>query len=138
MEWHFATWRVFMKNMTKTVLAILLLGSFSVVNADAVQVWECTLHDGKSRADLMKVSSDWLAAVKGMKGGAEMRVYHEFPLAANPGSGGFNFVMIAPDPESWGAFQGGYDGSAAAKADEAWDQVADCEGSSLWDSVKVD
>jgi hypothetical protein len=127
-----------MKNITKWVLASLLLGSFSVVNADVVQVWNCTLKDGKTDADLAKVSSDWLAAAKSMKGGEEMKVYHDFPLVASSGAGGFNFVMIAPNPEAWGVFQGGYDASAAAKADEAWNAVADCSGSSLWNSVKVD
>jgi hypothetical protein len=115
----------------------LLLGSFSAANAEVVQVWTCTLKDGKSNADLAKVSSDWLAAVRGMKGGAEINVYHEFPLAATPGADGFNFIMEAPDPEAWGALMGGYNGSAAAKADDAWDQVASCSGSSLWNSVKI-
>jgi len=126
-----------MKNITKWILVPLLLGSFSAANADVVQVWTCTLKEGKTDAELAKVSSDWLAAVKGTKGGAEMKAYNEFPMAATTGPGGFNFVMVAPDPEAWGVFMGGYDGSAASKADEAWNQVASCSGSSLWNSTKV-
>jgi hypothetical protein len=132
-----ATRRVFMKNMTKTIIGALLLGAFNYANADVVQVWECTLHDGKTGAELEKVSSAWLAAAKGMKGGSELKVYHEMPLAANAGEGGFNFVLTAPDAAIWGTFWNGYGGSAASKADEDWDKVADCSGSSLWNSAEV-
>ena len=126
-----------MKTMTKTILAILILGSFAVANAGVVQVWECTLHDGKTEADVMKVSSAWLAAAKSMKGGEGLKVYHDFPLAANAGNGRFNFIMIAPDVENWGVFMGGYQGSTASKADEDWGDVAACSGSTLWTSDEV-
>jgi hypothetical protein len=86
----------------------------------------------------MKVSSAWLAAAKGMKGGDKLKVFHDFPLAATAGEGGFSFVMIAPDTDTWGAFMGGYENSAAAKADTGWNEVATCKGSSLWNSVKVE
>ena len=126
-----------MKNMTRMILTVLLLVGFSCASADVVQVWQCTLHDGKSGADLEKVSSAWLAAAKSMQGGSDLKVYHEFPLAANAGQGGFNFVLVAPDAATWGTFWNNYGGSAASKADADWDDVADCSGSSLWNSNAV-
>ena len=126
-----------MKTIKKTILVLMLLGLNVSANADVVQVWKCTLHDGKTPDDVMKASSAWLAAAKSMKGGGELKVYHEFPLAASPGPDGFNFVMIAPDAESWGVFSGGYESSAASKADEAWGEAAQCSGSSLWNSTRV-
>ena len=72
-----------------------------------------------------------------MKGGADLKAYHEFPMAAQAGQGGFNFVLIAPDAATWGEFWNNYGGSDAAKADEAWDKVAACSGSSLWNSNAV-
>ena len=126
-----------MKTIKKTILVLILLGLYANANADVVQVWKCTLHDGKTSDDVIKASSAWLAAAKTMKGGGELKVYVEFPLAASPGPDGFNFVTIAPDAESWGVFQGGYESSAAAKADEAWYEAAQCSGSSLWNSTKV-
>ena len=126
-----------MKTMMKAIFALVILGSFTAANAGVVQVWECTLKEGKTASDVTKVSSAWLAAAKGMNGGEKMEVYHEFPLAAEAGSGRFNFVMILPDPESWGVFMGGYQGSAASKSDQEWDEVAGCSGSSLWNSVQV-
>jgi hypothetical protein len=126
-----------MKNMTRMVLCAALLGAFSYANADVVQVWECSMKDGKTGADLEAASSAWLAAARGMKGGSELKVYHEMPLAANAGQGGFNFVLVAPDAATWGTFMAGYGGSAADKADQDWDKVADCSGSSLWNSNAV-
>lgn len=127
-----------MRNIMKSILAISILGFLATANAGVVQVWECTLKEGKSTEDLMKVSAAWMAAAKSMKGGEKLEAYHDFPLAAEAGSGRFNFVMIAPDAESWGVFMGGYDGSSASKADEDWNKVAACSGSSLWSSVKVE
>lgn len=126
-----------MKNIKRAVLGALLLGAFNCAGADVVQVWKCTLHDGKSGAEVEKASSAWLAAARAMQGGSELRVYHEFPLAADAGQGGFNFVLVAPDAATWGAFWNNYDRSAAARADADWDAVASCSGSSLWNSNAV-
>lgn len=127
-----------MKRLVKTALVVLVSSLFGTAGADVVQVWECSLHDGKTEADIMKASSAWLAAARNTKGGDELEAYHEFPLAADAGSGGFNFVLIAPNPETWGVFMGAYPGSEAAAADDAWSDVAECSGSSLWNSVEVE
>ncbi len=127
-----------MNIMLKTILATFMLGSFSIANADVVQVWQCKLLDGKTEADVMKASSAWLAAHKTKKGGEELKAYHDSPLAANVGDGSFNFVMILPDPETWGVFVGGDHSSAASETDDAWNEVASCKGSTLWNSDKVE
>jgi hypothetical protein len=127
-----------MNMMIKTILATFILSSFGIANANVVHVWQCKLHDGKTEADAMKVSSAWLATHKSMKGGSEIKVYHEFPLVANVVDGSFNWVMIAPNAETWGAFEGGSHSTAASEADNAWNEVASCNGSTLWNSVKVE
>jgi len=123
--------------MTKMMLAALLLGVFSCANAAVVQVWRCTAHQGKSDVDLEKASSTWLAAAKSMKGGENLEVYHSYPMAADAGQRGFEFVMLAPDAATWGTFWNDYDSSAAAKADAAWNDVASCSGSELWNSKAI-
>ena len=95
-----------MKTIKRTISVLILLGLCASANADVVQVYKCTLNDGKTSDDVIKASSAWLTAAKSMKGGGELKVYVEFPLAASPGPDGFNFVMIAPDAESWGSFPG--------------------------------
>ena len=53
-------------------------------------------------------------------------------------SPGFNFVVITPNFEDWGKLTEAYPGSASQKADEAWGEVAECKGNSLWSSEKIE
>jgi hypothetical protein len=126
-----------MKTIIKAIMAAILLAAFATANAAVVQVWTCTAHDGKTNADIEQASAAWLAAAKTMKGGENLEVYHSYPIAANAGGGDFEFVLIAPDPGTWGVFMNGYNGSAASDADVAWNSVASCSGSSMWNSVAI-
>lgn len=103
-----------------------------------VQLWNCKLNDGKTAADLEAVSSAWLKAAKSMEGGAVLKAFLEFPIAAPVGDGSFTFVLVAADTKTWGVFNNDYPDSPAGKADEAWGEVATCSGSSLWGSVEVE
>ena len=123
--------------VTSAVLSMILFAGSAFADS-VVQVWHCTLNDGKSGEDVVAVSEAWLKAAKTMAGGANLEVYIEFPLAASPGAGGFSFVLVAADVKTWGLFNNDYDGSPAAKADEAWDEVADCSGSDLWESIEIE
>ena len=123
--------------VTSAVLSMILLAGSAFADS-VVQVWHCTLNDGKSGDDVIVVSEAWLKAAKTMEGGAGLEVYIEFPIAATPGAGGFNFVLVAADAKTWGLFMNDYDDSPAAKADETWDEVADCSGSDLWQSIEIE
>ena len=120
-------------------VAVLMLSFPASVSADnVVQIWSCQLNDGMQGTDAGAVSSVWLKAAKSMKGGKDLKVFVDFPLAAPAGDGSFNFVLIAPDVKTWGEFNNGYDGSAAQKADEKFADVAACSGSSLWQSIAIE
>jgi hypothetical protein len=127
-----------MKNGMVGSLAALLMMLFTTSSyADVRQVWTCKLNDGKTGADLVKVSSSWLKAAKTMDGGKDLEVRLNFPLAASVGDGGFTFVLIAADAKTWGIFYTNYVDSPAAKADVEWGAVASCSSSALWNSVKM-
>ncbi len=126
-----------MKSITRILLFALFMGSFSLANAAAVQVWKCELKDGKTFDELRPLSSAWLAATKSMEGGEGIEAFHEYPVVTNAGDGGFNFVVILPDLEIWGKLAKAYPGSASQKADEAWSEVAACKGNSLWTSELI-
>jgi len=121
-----------------TIISILMTVAISAYAESAVQIWACTLEDGKTPQDAEAVTSAWLKAAKGQKGGEKMKVFLEFPVAANVGGGNFNFVLVTPSFDEWGAFNGAYEGSAAAKADEDFGDVATCTSSYLWASVEVE
>ena len=121
-----------MKTMMETILALSVFASCSVAHAGVVQVWYCTLNEGKTVEEVTEASSDWIAAAKTVKGGDKLEIYHEFPLAADAETGRFNFIMIAPDARTWGDFMDGYRNSEARKADDDWGEVATCSGGALW------
>jgi hypothetical protein len=127
-----------MKSIIKFLIAALFAGSFSLANADVVEIWQCQLRDGKTVDDLRTASSAWMKAVKSMEGGAEVQAYHNFSVVAYDGENDFNFISITPDLAVWGKLANAYPGSAAQKADEAWGEVAECKGNSLWNSEKIE
>ena len=118
--------------------AALLFLLANTADARVLQVWNCSLNEGKTGAEVEKVSADWLKAVHTMESGKKFEVYLNYPMTGDADEGSFLFVLIAPDWASWGAFEDSYEDSAASKTDEAWNAVADCSGSSLWNSVKME
>lgn len=129
--------------MTKRLLiaiaaAAAVMLSATPAMASMVHVWSCNMNEGKTPADVQKVSSDWIKAAKSMEGGTDLELYLNFPIAAEAADGEFMFVLIVPDGKTWGTFMDGYEGSAASRADAAWSAVAGCSKSSLWGSVKIE
>lgn len=118
--------------------ALVFLLAAPVYADSIVHIWSCTLEEGKTPSDAVDVSKAWLKAAQGMKGGKDIEVYLEAPIAANVGDGSFNFVLIIPDATTWGVFNDAYENSTAAEADEAFAQVAGCSSSSLWESIKIE
>jgi len=129
-----------MRNTIYRVLAVMLLGliAIPVQAANVLHIWQCTANEGKTLADVDVVSLAWLKAARGMKGGEKFDVYIDTPIAAQAGGNRFDFVLIAPSFDSWGVFNQGYEGSAAQKADQAFGDVAECQGSSIWESRKME
>ena len=125
--------------MNKVLIAILLMGFTTIIQASNVlQIWTCATHEGKTWADIEAVSAAWLKAARSMKGGDQLDVYLDVPIAASEGGGSFDFVLIAPSFATWGVFTDGYEGSPAQKADEDFAKVSSCSGSSIWLSTKVE
>ena len=119
--------------------ALLIFSIATSAAADnIVHIWNCNLNDGKNGDDVVVASAAWLKAAKSMKGGKDLEVFVEFPIAARAGDGGFSFVLIVADAKTWGVFNNDYADSPVAKADEAWAEVAACSESSLWQSVKIE
>ncbi len=125
--------------MNKVLIAILLMGLTTVAQASNVlQIWLCTTNEGKTMADIEVLSAAWLKAARSMKGGDQLDVYLDTPIASSEVGDNFDFVLVAPSFETWGVFQDGYEGSPAQKADEDWFKVASCSSSSIWSSTKVE
>ena len=126
-----------MKKLLVALSAVTLLFSSAVSSASILHIWTCSLIGEHTTEDLERVSADWLEAARSMDGGADLRVYIDYPMAANAGFDDFSWVLEAPDAATWGVFMNGYDSSAAEEADEAWEEVATCSSSAIWNSTEV-
>jgi hypothetical protein len=122
----------------RSLALIPLLALSPVASADSIiESWTCTLKEGKTLEELVNVSSQWLKAARTMSGGDQTKVNLMIPMVPSDGTGKFQFIAAVPDTSVWGAFNKDYEGSPAAKVDEAWSQVADCSSNSLWASVEI-
>ena len=128
------------KNLIATCSALVLALISATASADSViQIWECELNDGKTGADLQAASSAWLKVAKGMDGGADLKVYHEYRIAADVGDNGFTFILVAPDLKTWATWYDGEDPDGEMEeANAAWEEVAACANASLWSSEEVE
>lgn len=128
-----------MKTKLTTLLCGAVLFSYSLVaQADSVvQLWDCELREGKTRAELMEVSVAWINAVKAMDGAEEFEAYIEYPIVAG-NVNGFTFVMVVGSAAEWGVYEDAYPGSRAEEIDQDWKEVAECSSSSLWVSAKIE
>lgn len=129
--------------MNKTILGSICAISTFVFAVPAfadpiLHIWSCKLNEGKTGDQLMEVTKAWLDAAKSMDGGENLELTLEFPIATNTGDGTFNFVLAAPNTQTWGLFMNEYETSPAAEVDQAWSEVATCSDSSIWNSVEIE
>ncbi len=102
-------------------------------------VWSCEIVAGKSLADVRAVSEQWLKAARTMKGGDQLKLYVNVPIVVEDSANRFDFALLAPSLEAWGAFYDGYSAnSPVGKADADFAGVATCSGSTLWESIKIE
>jgi hypothetical protein len=101
--------------------------------------WSCELVAGKTVEDVRAVSLAWLNAAKSMKGGDQLELYINLPIVVEESANRFDFVLLAPSLEAWGAFYDGYsESSPVGKADVDFAGVAACSGSTLWESIRIE
>jgi len=128
--------------MNKKIVS-LLGGLFSVAIAGAVhaddmlQLWNCELNEGKTRAELREVSVAWTEAARTIEGADGLRAYLNYAVSGNVGDGEFTFVLVLDSATAWGRFEDGYEDSAAADVDDAWGEVASCSKSRILTSVPL-
>jgi hypothetical protein len=137
-EWSRAMKRTeVMKRTANAVWLVAFVFGATNVAADVRHTFACTIRDGAAIADVFIRSADWLRAARSQQGGQNMKVQLEFPLAAEAGYRGFNYVVISANLAGWGEFYDNYANSPAAAADGPWEEVALCTKSVLYDAFDV-
>lgn len=104
----------------------------------AVHILNCEQDEETSDQQVEAMAAGWIKAVKGVKGGENLELYLNFPVAAKAGEVDFLMVVIAPSFAEWGTFMDNYAGSAAEKFDDKHTDDVDCGDGSLWESVKIE
>ena len=128
----------------KKIIATLVISVSYLIAAPAfadniIQIWACQLNDGKTGADAVEVSSTWLDSAKKIEGGEDFNVLLRFPIAASAGDDDFRFVLVVADAKTWGVWvDNSTDDANLAEANDAWNEVASCSGSSMWAGVPIE
>jgi hypothetical protein len=121
------------------VCVLLLAAGPAFAGGEVVQMWKCEMDDDASEAQVMEGAQKWLAAAKKIKGAENLEAYVYFPVAVNAtGEMDAMFVVQAPTFKEWAALWDGYEGSEAAKVENANNELVVCPDSVLWESMKVE
>jgi len=131
-----------MKTFTRSILiSLLLIFAAPAYSGDmqAIQIFNCEFNDDATAEQVLSMASTWLKAANGMAGGKNLKAIIRFPVAeGGDGEGDFRFVITTPTFAEWGAFTDAYEGSAAAKVDEEFGDLADCTSSTMWEGLKIE
>ncbi len=126
----------------KKLMLLLFVSTLMMVagpawSDEAVHILTCEQDDDTSDEKVEAISAEWLKAAKAVKGGENLHLRLNFPVAAKAGEVDFLIILTAPSFAEWGAFMDNYAGSAAEGLDEKHKDDLDCGDASLWESVKI-
>ena len=126
----------------KSIMRLMFVSMLMMVAAPAwsdaaLHIITCQQDDELTDEKLEAFSAEWLKAAKTVKGGENLELRLNFPVAAKAGEIDVAIMVIAPSFAEWGAFMDNYAGSAAEDADSNSQEGLDCANGTLWESFKV-
>ena len=127
--------KVFLQLMFISILMMLAAPAWSDA---ALHTILCEQDDDVTDEQVEAISAEWLKAAKTVKGGENLELYLNFPVAAKVGEVDVALIMIAPSFAEWGAFMDNYPDSAAEAVDEKYEDDLDCGNGTLWESLKIE
>ena len=126
----------------KKFILLMFISMFLMVagpawSAEVLHVLTCQQDDETSDAKVEAISAEWIKAVKTIKGGENLRLRLQFPVAAKVGEVDFAMIMVSPSFSEWGEFMDNYPGYAAEAVDEKYVDDLDCGNGTLWESIEI-
>jgi len=118
-------------------ISILMMVAAPAWSDAALHIVTCQQDDELTDEKLEAFSAEWLKAAKTVKGGENLTLRLNFPVAAKAGEVDVAVMLIAPSFAEWGAFMDNYAGSAAEDVDSKSQDGLDCADGTLWESFKV-
>jgi len=125
----------FMLLMLTSMLMMVAAPAWSAAVLHAIQ---CEQEDELSDEKVEAISAEWLKAAKTIKGGENLKLRLQFPIAAKMGEVDVVMLIVSPSFTEWGAFMDNYPGSAAEAVDEKYAEELDCGNGTLWESVLIE
>jgi len=123
------------KFMLLMLTSILMMVAAPAWSAEVLHALQCEQEDEVSDAKFEAITAEWLKAAKKIKGGENLKLRLQFPIAAKMGEVDVVILLIAPSFTEWGAFMDNYPDSAAEAVDEKYADEIDCGNCTLWESV---
>jgi len=127
--------KVFVQLMFISMLMILAAPAWADA---ALHTVLCEQDDDVTDEKVEAISVEWLKAAKTIKGGENLELYLNFPVAAKVGEVDVALIIITPSFAEWGLFMDNYPGSAAEAVDEKYAEDLDCGNGTLWESLKIE
>ena len=127
--------KVFIKLMIVSLLMIMVAPAWSDA---ALHTILCEQDDEITDEKVVAIAVEWLKAAKTIKGGENLELYLNFPVAAKVGEVDVALIIITPSFTEWGMFMDNYPGSAAEAVDEKYADDLDCGDGTLWESLKIE
>jgi hypothetical protein len=114
-----------MKKITTTLIVALLLSvSFGAAAEPLSAVFYCTLHDGKTKEEIMAVNAKWLKWARETAGTDEITSSYVQTVVGD--LGGFMWVDTYPSATAWAKIA-----DADQPFDEEFDALSSCSGNRL-------
>jgi hypothetical protein len=127
-----------MKKIITIMLASLLLSVSGVALADSViEVWTCTLNDGKTAEESQATGKKWVTFVRELTGNDEISSSWVSSVVGDEGT--FLWVDSFPSLEVWAATKTALDNSEEyAPIGKEFGENETCSGNRLYSAVVVD
>jgi len=119
-------------------ISMLMIFAAPAWSDAALHTVQCEQDDEITDEKVEAISAEWLKAAKTIKGGENLELYLNFPVAAKVGEVDVALIIIAPSFAEWGLFMDNYPGSAAEAIDEKYEDDLDCGNGTLWESVEIE
>jgi hypothetical protein len=119
-------------------ISMLMLFAAPAWSGAAVHIYHCVQEDKGSDEELEAIASEWLAAARKLKGGANLEMFVYFPVAVEQGENDFNLMLITPSFTEMGEFIDAYAGSPLEEIDDRFDELASCANSSMWEGIEIE
>ena len=113
-------------------LMIPLLGLAEAGDTRVIEVWDCTIKEGKTADEVAAHNAKWLAFVR--QTNAEIDSYGMERIVGEGGS--FMFADIYPDLAAWGAAKNALDSQAGSDLEAGFGELLDCDSNRLYKSTQ--